>query len=352
MTVRRHNAEPLRRTLYHRVIVTRHGGPDVLQAIEEAIPEPRSGEVRVRVLAAGVSAYDLMYRRSGALPGTPRVPFTLGEDVVGVVDKVGPDVSTLEPGQRVAGATFSLGVGGGYAEFVCLPVRELVPFPTGVDTAQAVCLVVNYLTAHGALHRTAGIRRGERILVHGAAGGVGSALLELGRLAGLDMFGTASQYNHELVSALGATPINYHTDDFVERIRDLTGDGVDAVFDPIGGARQLWRSYRTLRKGGRLVWFGVAATKTAGFRVIPFSLLMRTLLALIPDGKQVPLTPNLDKPENNDWYRQTLAELLDLLAAKELSPVVAERVSLLEAARAHEILERGGYAGKVVLVTG
>jgi NADPH:quinone reductase-like Zn-dependent oxidoreductase len=331
-----------------RVVVSRHGGPEVLQVIEEDLPEPQAGEVRVKVLAAGVSAFDLMFRRSGSLPGAPRVPFTLGEDVVGVVDKVGEGVSTVELGQTVAGATFCLGVGGGYTEFICLPASELVPVPSDLDPAEAVCLVVNYLTAYMAMHRSANIRSGERILVHGAAGGVGTALLELGKLAGLEMYGTASKYNHELVSALGATPIDYCTEDFVERIRSLTGDGVDAVFDPIGGARQLWRSYRVLRKGGRLVWFGVAATKKEGLRVIPLTLLMRTLLALIPDGKQAPLAPDLGK--DNAWYRATLTELLDWLAAGKIKPMVAERIPLAEAARAHELLERGGYAGKVVLV--
>lgn len=334
---------------HHRVIVTRHGGPDVLQVVEEACPEPRAGEARVRVLAAGVSAYDLMFRRFGSLPGAPRVPFTLGADVVGVVDKLGEEVSSIEVGQMVAGATFSLGGRGGYVEFICMPASELVLVPLGVDPAEAVCLVVNYLTAHMALHRTANVRSGERILVHGAAGGVGTALLNLGKLAGLEMYGTASKYNHELVSRLGATPIDYHTEDFVERIRSITGDGVDAVFDTIGGARQLWRSYRALRRGGHLVWFGVAATKKEGLRVVPLTLLMMALLALIPDTKRATSTPDLGK--DNAWYRETLTELLDSLVAGKLKPVVAERIPLAEAARAHELLERGRYAGKVVLVT-
>jgi NADPH:quinone reductase-like Zn-dependent oxidoreductase len=337
---------------YRRVVVTRHGGPEVLQVVEEELPEPGAGEARVKVLAAGVSAYDLMHRRSGSLPGVPRVPFTPGIDIAGVVDKLGEGVSTVEPGQRVVATTISAG-GGGYAESICLPAGELVPIPEGVDPAQAVCLVANYLTAHFVLHQTAKVQSGERILVHGAAGGVGSALLELGKLAGLEMYGTASRYNHELVSTLGATPIDYRTEDFVERIRTLTGDGVDVVFDPIGGARQLWRSYRALRKGGRLVWFGVAATTKQGLRVIPLSLLMRTLLTLIPDGKQAPLTQNVGEYglADNAWYRETLTELLDLLAEGKIKPVVAERIPLDEAARAHELLERGGYAGKVVLVT-
>jgi NADPH2:quinone reductase len=333
---------------YRRVVVTRHGGPEVLQMIEEELPEPQLGEVRVKVLTAGVSAYDLMFRRSGMLPGTPRVPFTLGTDIVGVVDKLGKGVTTLTPGQMVAGATFSLSGLGGYTESICLPANELVPVPSGVDPVEAVCVTVNYLTAHMMLHRVANIHSGERILIQGAAGGVGTALLDLGRLAGLEMVGTASKYNHDLVASFGATPIDYHTEDFVKCVRSLTDGGVDAVFDPIGGARQLWRSHQALCKGGRLVWFGVAAAKKKGLGVIPFTMVMVALLKLAPGDKQILLSPDLGK--DNAWYRQTLAELLDWLAAGKIKPVVAERIPLAEAARAHKLLERGGYAGKVVLI--
>jgi NADPH:quinone reductase-like Zn-dependent oxidoreductase len=332
----------------HRVVVTRHGGPDVMQLFQEDLPEPQADEVRVKILTAGVSAYDLMLRQSGSLPGTPSVPYTPGEDIVGVVDKLGEGVSTFEPGQRVAGYPR----GGGYAEFLCLSPSDLVPVPAGVDPAAAVCLVANYLTAHMLLHHTANVRSGERILVQGAAGGTGTALLELGRLAGLEMYGTASKYNHELVSSLGATPIDYRMENFVKRIHSLTGDGVDAVFDPVGGARQIWRSYRALCKGGRLVSFGMAATSKGGVRVIPFTLLMMVLLMLLPDGKRASMSPNLAEfaPANNDWYRETMTELIDLLATGKIVPVVAERIPLLEAVRAHELIEGGGYAGKVVLV--
>ena len=257
----------------------------------------------------------------------------------------------MEPGQRVAAFTF--GASGGYSEFLCRPAGELVPVPSSLDPAEAVCLVVNYLTTHLAMHQIAKIQRSERILVNGAGGGIGTALLHLGKLAGLEMYGTASKYNHKIVSALGATPIDYRSEDFVERIRSLTGDGVDAVFDPIGGAKQLRRSYRVLRKGGRLVWFGMAAAKEKGLRIIPLTLLTQVFLALIPDGKQAPLMPDLGTFTlgHMDWYRNTLTELFDLAAAGRIKPVVAERIPLLEAARSHERLERGGYAGKVVLVT-
>jgi len=126
---------------YHRVVVSRHGGPDVLQVVEDDLPEPKAGEVRVKVLAAGVSAYDLMFRRSGRLPGTPRVPFTLGTDIMGVVDKLGEGVSAVEPGQSVVGATFALNNYGGYAEYVCLPVSELLPVPACCLSPQAWILL-------------------------------------------------------------------------------------------------------------------------------------------------------------------------------------------------------------------
>jgi len=234
-----------------------------------------------------------------------------------------------------------------------LPAGEAVPVPASLDSAEAVALVVNYLTARLYLHRTARVCSGETILVHGAAGGLGTALLDLGREAGLEVYGTASAYNHAVVSSLAATPIDYRAKDFVERIRDLTGDGVDVVFDPIGGARQLQRSYRALRKGGRLVPLGSVATATAGRKVVPLSLFAIFLLKLVPDGRRVPLSPNMMKfpHTHRTWYRESLAELLDWAATGRITPVVAERIPLTEAARAHERLEHGGFAGKVILVT-
>ena len=334
-------------TRNHRVVVTRRGGPEVLEVVTEDLPEPGPGEIRVKTIAAGVSSYDVMLRGHW-FPGQ-KPPYAPGEDIVGLVDKLGDGVLGLEVGQRVALWTF--GDAGGYAEYVSTPAERAVPVPGDLDSVEAVALVVNYLTASLAMNQMAGVRRGERMLAHGAAGGVGSALVQLGTLAGLEVYGTASAYNHELVESLGAVPIDYRNDDFVARIRELTGDGVDVVFDVIGGGRQLWRSSRALRKGGRLIMLGMASAVKGGIKTIPGSMLVVGLVKILPNGKTAPMGPGMESypKEHMEWYRDSLAEFFDLAVTGKLKPVIADRFPLLEAARAHEFIERGGYAGKAVL---
>src|SRR6184192_2749123 len=248
-----------KRSVKHtRIIVTHYGGPDALQVLEEEWPEPKDGEVRVRVLAAGVSLPDLLMRE-GVHPETPPLPFTPGWDLIGVVDRLGDGISGIEPGQIVA----ALPISGAYAEFVCLPPRELVPAPPGLDAAEAVSLVLNYVTAYQMLHRSAKVRSGQRVLIHAAAGGVGSALLQLGRLARLEMYGTCSSGGASAVSDLGGIPIDYRQLDFVKEIHRLTGQGVDVVFDSIGGSH-IWRSRKALRPGGRVVTYGLTSSLRGG----------------------------------------------------------------------------------------
>ena len=187
-----------------RIIVRRLGGPEVLETVEVEAPEPGRGEVRVRVLAAGVSFADLLMRE-GIHPEKTLLPFTPGWDIVGVVEKTGDEASQAMVGQMVA----ALPIHGGYAQHICLPQSELTPVPDGLDPAEAVSLVLNYVTAYQMMHRVAHASRGQRVLIHGAAGGVGTALLQLGRLVGLEMYGTASLATHQIVSDLGATPIDY-----------------------------------------------------------------------------------------------------------------------------------------------
>jgi len=181
---------------YKQVIINRHGGSEVLQLVENELPEPGSGEVRVKILAKVASFTDILIRE-GLYPGIPKPPFSPGYEIVGIVDKLGDGVSNLEIGQRAIALT----IVGGYSEFICIPATELIQVPETVDAVAAVCLPLHYVTADQMLHRIAAVKSNQRILIHGAAGGVGTALLQLGKLAGLEMYGTASKPKHQLVSS-------------------------------------------------------------------------------------------------------------------------------------------------------
>ncbi len=340
-----------------RVVVTRYGGPDALQVVEEDRPEPREGEVRVSVLAAGVSLPDVM-AREGIHPETPPVPFTPGWDLVGVVDRLGPGVAGIEPGRLVA----AMPIHGAYAAYVCLPEHELVPVPPGVDPAAAVCLVLNYVTAYQMLHRSARVKPGQRALIHGAAGGVGTALLQLGRLAGLELYGTCSARGAAAVADLGAVPIDYQRQDFVREVHRLTGDGVDVVFDPLGGAH-LWESRRALRRGGTVVGYGlIGAIRGEGlsssrpgrrdrFRGTAVFALYIAGGWLLPGRRRIaPYSIQTLKRLKPGWFRDDLAALLELLREGKVEPIVAARRPRAEARRAQELLAGGGVTGKIVLV--
>jgi NADPH:quinone reductase len=340
-----------------RIIVTHYGGPDALRVVEEECPEPKDGEVRVKVRAAGVSLPDIM-AREGVHPETPLVPFTPGWDLVGVVDRLGDGVSGIEPGQIVA----AMPISGAYAEFVCLPQRELVPVPSGLDAAEAVSLELNYITAYQMVHRSATVRPGQRALIHGAAGGVGSALLQLGRLAGLEMYGTCSSRGASAVSALGGIPIDYQHQDFVEEIHRLTSEGVDVVFDSIGGTH-IWRSRKALRPGGRVVAYGLTGSLRGGrlasgrggrrhrYRAIAIFGLYIAGGWLLPGRRRVvPYSIQTLKRLKPAWFRQDLIALFDLLQQKKIKPLIAQRFPLADAKQAHDLLGKGGVIGKIVLV--
>ena len=334
-----------------RIIVPRYGGPDVMTVIEEPLPEPGSGEVRVRISVAGVGYPDVLIRE-GTYPGGPKPPFTPGYEFIGTVDKLGAGVEGFELGQRVG----AISVYGSHADYLCIPAWWLVPVPNGLDPAEAAIVVFNYVTAYQMLHRSARVRKGERVLVHGAAGGVGTAVLQLGRLAGLELYGTGSQTQAGVISDLGATPIDYTKGSFVARIREITGDGVDVVLDGIGGSVALG-SYRALRRGGRLVMYGHYGTTIGGRksarRIALFYVSGALVFAgnLLPNGKRV-LTFQVAKLRDRHpaWFREDAAALFKLLAERKIEPLVAERLPLVDAQRAHENLGRGGITGKQVLI--
>jgi NADPH:quinone reductase-like Zn-dependent oxidoreductase len=354
-----------------RIVVDRYGGPEVLKVVEDAEPRPGQGEVQVRVLAAGVSFTDSQLR-AGTYLGVPKPPFTPGYELVGEVEEVGRGCSRLQVGDRIGALT----VWGAYAERVCLREADVVQVPDDLDPAEVLSLLFIYMTAYQVLHRMADVQSGEAVLVHGAAGRVGTAELELGALAGARLYGTASGDDRAAVERLGAVAIDYQHDDFVARLRELPEKGVDVVLDSLGGPLSL-RSFRVLRPGGRLVVFGAYSTLVDGHKssrkwlewygctgaVWLWSVLSpgRSACAyriqklyegpqLIPYGfgRQAPAIGGA--PRYRDWYREDFEVLVELLRADKIHPVVAERLPLTEARRAHELLESSASIGKLVLV--
>ena len=337
---------------YKHIVIPRFGGSENLLLAEDEIPEPQANEVRVRVLAAGVSFADVLMRQ-GIHPESwnlGRTPFTPGWDVVGVVDKLGDQVSTWQTGQIVA----ALPIVGGYSEYIFLSSNELVPVPTGLDPAEAVSLVLNYITAYQMLHRCAHIKPGESILINGgAAGGVGTALLQLGKLANLKkMYGTASSEKHDIVSDLGGIPIDYKSADVVQEVIKLTGyddddkgkPGVDAVFDGIGG-KSFQSSYEILRSGGRLVAYGGTPTADLGAW-----LMMFTMNVVSDERKFILYSIQTLKRLKPDWFHEDLTLLFDMLKQGKIKPLIAAKMPLNQATQAHELLASGSAKGKIVLI--
>jgi NADPH:quinone reductase-like Zn-dependent oxidoreductase len=328
-----------------RIIITAQGAPEVLKLVEDELPTPAAGQVRVKNLASGVAYADVLMRH-GLYPKTPPFPFAPGYDIVGDIDAVAPGVTQFSTGQRVAALTMV----GGYAQYTLVPAAHLVPVPDQLDPAEAVSLVLNYVTAYQMLHRFAKLRDGQRLLIHGAAGGVGTAALQLGKIAGLVMFGTASKPKHDLVSSLGATPIDYRSENFVKRIAQLAPGGVDCVLDPSGGKNWL-SSYRCLRSGGTLACYGASSAVTEGKLSAGLGFSTLALLKLIPDGKRA-FWYNIKtlRDTHPHWFREDLSKLFDMLATRKIQPVIAARLPLREAARANEMLEKAQVSGKIVLL--
>jgi NADPH2:quinone reductase len=234
---------------------------------------------------------------------------------------------------------------GGYAEHVCVPAARLVRLPDPVDDVDALALGLNYITAYQLLERIVPLSPGQRILVHGAAGGVGTALLDLARRRQLVVFGTASAGKHALVRARGAVPIDYRHEDFVARV----GEGVDAVFDAIGGAH-LWRSRRALRPGGTLVSFGASGDLSRGWWGILAGVGHYLAVKLRPDGTRTRLYMITATP-GTGWRhcRDDWAALLELRRQGAIEPVIGARVPFDQVRRAHELIDAAAVTGKIVL---
>ncbi|NBD35701.1 MAG: zinc-binding dehydrogenase [Chloroflexi bacterium] len=335
--------------IYKSVTATELGGPEVLQVTENELRAPAANEVRIRVLAAPVCRPDVTVRTGEALyTGTPlgqKTPFVPGYAVIGVVDAVGDEVPATDAqiGDRVGVLT----VTGGYTEYLYWRSDRLIPVPETVDPAKAATIPLNYIVAYQSMHRAAQVEAGDTALIIGASGGIGTALLQLGKLADLTMYGLASPGKHDILIDYGATPIDYHTQDFVAVIQQAEPAGLDAIFDGMMTLDYIRRGLSLLRRGGTLVSYGEPAGFSALFRILA------TLVGvnLLPNGKSFKLYGTSSyfvfnqQPFMEDW-----ATLFKLLEEGKIDPVIEKKFSLLEAAQANTLLESGCVTGNVVLV--
>jgi NADPH:quinone reductase-like Zn-dependent oxidoreductase len=325
--------------------------PSGLQIRRRELPAPAAGQALVEVEATGVSYAEQSMRRN-RYPAQPRFPFVLGYDLVGTVASVGPGVDASLVGTRVAAVTKT----GGWASHVLVSPLDLVPVPAGLDPAAAETVVVNGITAWQLLHRSARVRPGQTILVHGANGGVGTTLVQLARHHGVRVIGTAAPRHHDALRALGVEPIDYNAAGLADRVRRLAPAGVDAVFDPIGG-ESVRTSYHLLARGGALVAYGNAYAKDNSQSMI---LIFCRLLARLFVWNALPNTHRalfynfwaghlLRRAAFRRRLRQDLTTVFDLLASGVLSPQIAARFPLTEAAAAMELAESRTVRGKVIL---
>jgi NADPH:quinone reductase-like Zn-dependent oxidoreductase len=329
----------------NRVVqIRRFGGADGLEVVDAPIPDVGPGAVRVRVLASSLNYTDVLIRRhlypqTGAL----KPPFVMGYDVVGDVDQVDPGVAGFRIGDRVADMT----VVGSNATYRTLRAKDLVKVPPVVDSAEAATLILSWMTAYQLLHRSARVKPGQRVLVHGAAGAVGQALLTLGKLDGIELWGGVRAKQADLVRSLGATPIDYDRVDFAR----VLPCGFDVVVDGIGedGYR---RSFAALKRGGLLVAIGYSASVQAkqGMLAILASIARLYLWRWLPGGKRARFySINVMRARHPDWFLADLEHLFRLLAAGTIKPRVAERIGFDKVIDAHRRLEAGGLEGKIVL---
>jgi NADPH:quinone reductase-like Zn-dependent oxidoreductase len=321
---------------------------------ESVIPEPGPDEVRIKVLAAGTGFTDTMIRRGRYPDFKGPLPFTPGYEIVGVVEKTGAGVVAPQEGEMVA----DLCVVGGYAQYAIRPSRFLVPVPDGIDPAEAVCIPLAYLTAFQMLTRCRNLSSGASILVIGASGTVGTALLDLARHLSLKAIGTCSASNLAVVERFGAAAIDYRVGDFVSSVLQLTpgGAGVDIAFDAIGGAH-FGRSFACLAPRGLLVGYGSQTMAVgresmiaAGLGLARLKLWSSTLSFLFSGRSAVFYSLTARRSTHPEEFKADMAALFQLLRSGAIRPVVIERLPLAAASEVHRRIDGGGLGGKIVLL--
>ncbi len=329
---------------YRAVMLTKKGGPEVLQVVELQLAPPGPGQLRVRVRAAGVGVTDVLMLSGGYLLA-PKMPFVPGYEAVGVVDAIGAGVTGFELGQRVAALT----VYGGFAEILMREASHFLPVPEGVSDRDAAAVILNFVTAWQMIHRVAKVRSGQTALVTGAAGGVGIAALQLLKLAGVKTYGAASTKKHATLRSLGATPIYYRQERIDRFMRSLEPDGVDCVFDAVGGAN-IGPCIGALRRGGLVVGFGYLGAPGALSKLAMFCNLFVGARLRGRRGDFYGITTLYRKDPKP--LREDLPKIFALLAEKKIDPLVTHTFPLLEARQALELLAAGAVEGKIVLTNG
>jgi len=322
------------------------GGPEGFAVVEQPVPEPGSGEVLVKVLAASVQFTDIIIRKGQYPDLKDKPPIVLGYDLVGEVVKVGPDVTSPAVGQRVAEMTIT----GSYAQYRTLKAAHVAAVDAALDPAEATSVILSWTTAYQLLHRNAHVKRGQRLLVIGAAGAVGQALVVLGNLAGCEVWGAGRAGHAEVVRALGAAPVDSDVADFGQ----LMPGNFDVVFDGVG-ERGFSRAWAAVGPRGHLSGFGFSAGVQRNVSIARLGLWLAKLWwwNTFSRGRSAGFySITSTRTRHPDWFVADLAELLDMLRGGEIKPRIAERISLDEVAAAHTRIERGGLDGKIVLVPG
>lgn len=326
---------------YKSVVVSAIGGPENLEVSESVLPSPSQGEVRIKILATLVSGPDVT-ARYGRSPFIPKPPFTPGYAIVGQVEALGPNCQGFQIGDRVAALTAY----GGYAEYLLWKAEHLIPVSPDLDPGKVVPLILNYIVAYHVMHRWARVQAGDTVLINGASGGIGTAFLQLGRLAQLKMYGVASRRKHTILHTYGAVPIDYHTQDFVAVVRAAEPQGIQAVFEGMAG-ESFRRSFSLLKKGGRLVGYG----NPLSFAGMLQMLGLVALWSILPNGKKASYYSTGVYRLNRQIFRDDWNTLFQLLGAGEIDPILAARFPILEARKANELLESGQVVGNVVLMS-
>jgi NADPH:quinone reductase-like Zn-dependent oxidoreductase len=309
--------------------------------VELPVEQPGPGQLLVRVRAAGVGATDLNML-AGNYMYAPKMPFVPGYEVAGVVEAIGAGVSGFELGQRVAALT----VYGGFAELLVREAGHFLPIPSGVSDRNAAAVILNYVTAWQMLHRVAKVRSGQTALVTGAAGGVGTAALQLLKLAGVKTYGAASASKHATLRSLGAIPIDYRTGSIDRLVRASEPGGVDSVVDAVGGAN-IGRCIGALKRGGIVVGFGFLAAAGTFSKGMMFANLFVGARLRGRRGAFYGITMLYRKDPQP--LREDLPKVFALLAEKKIDPMVTHTFPLLEARQAIELLATGSVEGKIVL---